>query len=283
MPAAAPANEPPLSEAVLDGVGPHAQADAGRGGGEGVLDVVDAWHMQRDVREQTPMAVYVELTGRAYAADIARVDVRFVREAEGEELAAKRGEGLHRVAVVEVGDNLAGGRHLCGELAEAVLHVLQAGEVVEVVGLYVQYDGDGRMESQETVAVLAALEYDGVPAADTVSGVQQGQRAAQHDGRVALCGHEYVGAHAGRGGLAVGARYAQRVGVVAHDCAPGLRAFKDGDAPSVGLDNLAVVIVYCGGTHDELYVRRNVHGAVSNLHIYAQGTQMLRFLALGHV
>ena len=80
-----------------------------------------------------------------------------------------------------------------------------------MVGLYVEYDGYGRVECEEAVVVFAAFEYYRVPAADAVPGVQQRQRAAYHDGGVALRRHEDVGTHAGSGRLAVGPGYAQGV------------------------------------------------------------------------
>ena len=127
------------------------------------------------------------------------------------------------------------------------------------------------------------LEYYRVAAADAVSGVQQREGAAYHDGRVALGGHEYVRTHAGGGGLAVGTGYAQRVLIVAHDGAPGLGALEHGDAACPGLHYFAVVVAHGGGAHHELYVRGDVHRPVPYLDLYAQGAQMLRLFALGHV
>ena len=83
------------------------------------------------------------------------------------------------------------GGTLAANLPEAVLHVRQVGEVVQVVGLYVEYDGYGRVEGEEAVVILAALEDDGVAPAHAVTRVQQRQSAAYHHGRVALGRHEY--------------------------------------------------------------------------------------------
>ena len=261
----------------------YAEADAGRRCGQGVLDVVYAGDVQRHAGEELAVAVDVELAVGADAVDVARVDVGLVGEAEGEELATQGREGVHGVAVVDVGDDLAALRHLGGEFAEGALHVLQVGEVVEVVGLNVEDDGYRRAEVEERVVILAALKDDGVPAADAVSGVQQGQRAAYHDGRVPLRGHEDVGAHAGGRGLAVGARDAQGVVVVLHYGAPGLCALENGHAAGAGLDYLGVVVMHRGGADDELDVGRDVHGRVGYLDVYAQAAQIAGLVALGHV
>ncbi len=59
-------------------------------------------------------------------------------------------------------------------------------------------------EGEKGVAVLAALQDDGVPLAHPIAGVEQGQGAADHHRGIRLRRHEDVGAHGGGGGLAVG-------------------------------------------------------------------------------
>ena len=131
--------------------------------------------------------------------------------------------------------------------------------------------------------VLAALEYYRVPAAYAVARVQQGQGAAYHDRRVSLRGHEDVRAHTRRRGFAVGAGDAERVVIVLHDRAPGLRALEHRHAPGLGLDYLGVIVAHSGGAHHELDIRRYVHRRVAYLDVYAQAAQVARLLALGHV
>ena len=229
------------------------------------------------------MVIDVEGAAGPGAPDVARIDVRPVGEAEGDQLAAQRLERLHRVAVVEVGDDLARGRHLGGEGPEGLLHILQPGEIVQVVGVHVQYHGHRGVEGEEGVVILAALEDDGVPAAHAVPRVQQRQRAAYHNGRVPLCGHEYVSAHAGGGRLAVCPGYAERVVIVAHDGAPGLCPLENGHAACPRLHDLRVRVAHGGGAHDELDVGGHVHRRVAYLHVYPQLAQVPRLFALGHI
>ena len=143
-------------------------------------------------------------------------------------------------------------------------------------------DGHGGKEGEEGVAVLAALQDDGVPLAHPVAGPQQGQGAADHDGGVQPGGHDDVGAHGGGGGLAVGAGDAQGVLVAPHDGAPGLGPLKDGDAGGVGGGDLRIVVVDGGGADDQLGLAQ-VLGPVADVDGDAQAPQVLHRGALPHV
>ena len=152
-----------------------------------------------------------------------------------------------------------------------------------MVGVHVQYHGHRGVECEEGVVILAAFKYYRVPAAHAVPRVQQRQRAAYHNGRVPLCGHEYVSAHAGGGRLAVGPGYAERVVIVAHYRAPSLRPLENRHAARPRLHDLRVRVPHGGGADDKLYVRRDVHRGVAYLYVYPQLAQVLGLFALGHV
>ena len=182
-------------------------------------------------------------------------------------------QGVHGVGVVPVGYHAAALRHQLGKTAEGVLHILQILEEVQVVSIHVEDDRYGGEEGEEGVAVLTGLQNDGVSFTYPVTRAQSGQYAADHDGGVPLGGQEDVGTHGGSRGFAVGACHAQGVLVVAHNGAPGLSPFKDGDTGSPGGGNLGVVVVDGGGTDDavcSLYAL----GQVANDHGNAQRAQM---------
>ena len=196
-----------------------------------------------------------------------------VLQTEGAHGARFSFQRVHGVGVVGVGHDHAALGDPVGEGAEGVLHILQIAEKVQMVGLNVQNDRHGGVKGEEGVAVFAALQDDGVPAAHPMARAQQGQGAADHDGGVQPGGHDDVGAHGSGGGLAVGARDAQRVFVAAHDGAPGLGAFKDRDTQGAGPGDLGIVVMYGGGADDQV---RALHalGPMADGHGNAQRAQM---------
>ena len=104
--------------------------------------------------------------------------------------------------------------------------------------------------------------------------VQQREIAAHHNGRVALCLHENMRQHAGRGGLAVCTGYADGVFIFAHDHAPGLRPLEHGDALRTGRGDLGIVVVG-GGRADDAVRALNILGAVADVHFDALGDQLV--------
>jgi len=115
-----------------------------------------------------------------------------------------------------------------------------------------------------------------------VAGVEQGQRAADHDGGVLLSGHEDMGGHGGGGGLAVGAGDTQGVAIALHDRAPGLGTLVDGDSPGNRPGDLRVAVVDGGGADDGVAVLQAV-GGVADGNGDAHGAQMPDGVAVGHV
>ena len=151
-----------------------------------------------------------------------------------------------------------------------------------MVGVDVEDHRHGGEEVQKGVAVFAALQYDGVAVSHPVAGVEQGQRAADHNGGVLLRRHEDVGGHGRGGGLAVSAGHAQGVAVSLHDRAPGLRPLVHGDAPCDRPGDLRVAVMDGGGADDRVAVLKIV-GGVADGHGDAVVTQVLYSVAVGHI
>ena len=167
------------------------------------------------------------------------MDAVALPQAEGDIVDALH--GLDGVGIVTVGDHAEGG-HL-GKLVEGFLNIRQILEVIQVVLLHVQHQGQSGEEIQEGVAVFAAFQQNGVAVAHPVAGVKQGQIAADHNRGVQVCLHQDVGQHGSGGGFAVGAGNADGVLVGLHDLAPGLSPLKHGNARRPGGSDLGVVVV----------------------------------------
>ena len=118
--------------------------------------------------------------------------------------------------------------------------------------------------------------------AHVISGVEQRQRAADHHRGVLLRRHEDMGAHGGGGGLSVGARDTQGVGIAAHDGAPGLGAFIDGDMAGDSAGNLRIIVVN-GGRADDQITLPQIFGVVAHSHRDTQGAQVLHCGAVIHI
>ena len=58
---------------------------------------------------------------------------------------------------------------------------------------------------------------------------------------------------------------------------------KIGTPRARAFDYLRVVVMHRGGADDELDIRRDIHGRVAYLDVYAQTAQIACFLALRHV
>ena len=102
--------------------------------------------------------------------------------------------------------------------------------------------------------------------ADPITGPQQGQIAADHDGGVGVSGHGDIGAHGGGGGLAVGAGDADGVAVVHHDGAPRLCPLKDRNTGSTGGLDLRIVVMD-GSSADDQICPLDILGKVADGHM----------------
>ena len=181
-------------------------------------------------------------------------------------------QGLHRVGVVSVGHHAVGGH--TGKFMEGFLNIRQILEVVQVVRLHVQHNGDGRVEIQKGVAVFAAFQHNGVAIAHPVSGVEQGQIAADHHRGIGPRLHENVGHHRGGRGLSVGAGNADGIFIGFHNFAPGLGPLEYRDPGGPGRGDLRIVIVG-GGSADQAVGSGNVPGVVADVHMDAVGDQFV--------
>ena len=253
-------------QTVLHRVGPHAQADGGGGGGQGVLHIVQSGHMQGHIGEALPLEHNVKMGVGAQKLNVFRVDIRLPAQTKSHDLAGDALNGGHGAGIVQIGHHIAVLRGAQGKLPEGVLHILQVLEKVQMVGLHVQNHRHGGVKGQEGIVILTGLHDDGVAVAHPVPGVQQGQGAADHDGGVLIRGHHDVGAHGGGGGFAVGAGNAQGIAVVLGDGAPGLGPFKDRDAQRMGTDNLRVIVMDGGRAHHEFNFLGNIFCLVADGH-----------------
>ena len=212
------------------------------------------------------------------------VHIRLRAQAEGDDLAFDPAQSVHGIGVIAVCDHSAGlGRDALCKQAERVLDVLDILEKVQMIRLDIQDHGDRRIEGKKRVIVLARLHNDRIALADTVAGMQQRKRAADHDGRVLLRRHHDVCAHGRRRRLAVRAGNAQRVRIAAHQRAPRLRPLKDRDAAAVRLVHLRIVVMHGSRADHERNIIRDVGGAVTDVDRNAALAQRERIVALAHV
>ena len=100
--------------------------------------------------------------------EVFRVEIPVV-QAEGQNVLLAL-QGRHGVLVLAVGQHGAALGHQVGKGPEGVFHVVQVFEEVQVIGFNVQDDGDGGIEGQEGVAILAGLQNNGLALAHPVAG-----------------------------------------------------------------------------------------------------------------
>ena len=181
-------------------------------------------------------------------AHIGSVDAVVLTQTEGDIVDAIH--GFDGMDIVTVGDDTGSGHG--SELIEGLLDIGQVLEIVQVIGFHIQDHRYGGEEIQEGIAVLTALQDDGITATHPMTRTEQGQVAADHDRGIQFSLHEDMGHHRSSRGLSVGTGDADRVLVGLHDLAPGLSPLKDGDACRTCCGDLRIVIVGCGGADDAL-------------------------------
>ena len=239
--------------------------------------------MQDDVRELSALIHNVKTRICADKLNVFRINICLIRQAEGNDPAGNIPQRLHGVRVLGVGDDASVLRSAQRELAEGVLHVGQILKEVQMVGLNVEDDGDGRVEGQEGGIILAGFHDYRVAAANAVPRVQKRQRTAYHNGRVTVGSHKDMGAHGGRRCLAVGAGDAQSVAVALGYCAPSLRPLEYGDAQLMRADYLRIVIMNGGRAHDEFDVVGDVRSVMPDVDMDAVGAQGHDVRVLVHI
>ena len=270
-------------EAVADSRRAASETDCRRGSRERVFDIVNAGNAEAYMREHLFTVYNVKLRFRAVPHNIGGVNIRALVQSECEDIAAERRKSVHGVFILGVRNDVSVFRYERGKFAERRLHILKVLEEVEMVGFNVQDDRHGGRECMEGIVILARLHHDCVARADAVTGVQQRQRSADHNGRVTLRGHEDVRAHGGRCRFAVRTGDAERVPVVLHNRAPRLRALKYRKAAAVRLDDFRVFVMHGGGADNKLGVRRDILRAVSDKHGDAERAQMRHVCSLVHI
>ncbi|MPM96470.1 hypothetical protein SDC9_143633 [bioreactor metagenome] len=118
--------------------------------------------------------------------------------------------------------------------------------------------------------------------ADAVAGTQQGKRASNHYCRIYGGGHTDVRCHGGGGRLAVCSGDADRVFVLTHYGAPGLRSLEHGYSGGSGGGYLGIIVVYGGGAYD-IVAAVDIGCVMADVDIYAYGAQMVDRRALAHI
>jgi len=271
-------------KALLHGLAVHPQQIRGGRGGQRIGHVVAPGDVQRHVGIALPEDHYVELTAPVEHGHVIGIAAgAVIPDAVREQRTVQPRHGGTGACIVQIGHHAAGAlRHQLRKPVEGLLDVRQILEEVQMVGVYVEDHRHGGEEVQEGVAVFAALQNDGVALSHPIAAVQQGQRAADHDGGVLLCGHEDVRSHGRGGGLTVGAGDAQGVAVAPHNAAPGLGPLVHGDTPGDGAGDLGIAVVDGGGADHGVAVFQ-ILGGVADGHLHAQGPQVPDGVAVRHV
>ena len=269
-------------QSLAHGLPRDPQGPRGGGRGQGVQDVVGPVDLQIHMGVPLPTDQHVEGRPPVHAVQVRRRTLRALGQSEGQDGAVDAPDRLHGALVVRAHDHHAVLGDQLRETAERPLDRRQVREVVQMVRLDVQDHRHGGEEVEEAVPVLAGFQDHGVPVAHAVSGVEHGQRPADHDRGIASGGHEDVGAHGGRRGLAVGPRYAQGVGIAAHDGPPALGPFVDGDLPGHGPGDLGIAVPG-GSSADHQVAPAQVLGVVPDGHGDPQSPQTPYGIALGHI
>ena len=233
--------------------------------------------------EQLSLVHHVEFRVGSQSSDIPCPHVRAVRKPEGQILPAQGRQSVRHRRVLPVGDDGPLRGDVGGKLPKGVLDILQVLEKVQMVRLDIQNQGDRGIEVQEGIAVFAGLHDDGVPLPHPVAGLQQRERAADHDGGVHLRRHEDMGNHGGGGGFPMGAGDADGTPVLHHNGAPGLGPLENRQASPSGLHHLRVIVVDSGGTHHKLRVLRQILRRVPDGYRNSQGAKPVHVGSLIHV
>ena len=271
-------------ETLLHGLAVHPQQVGGGGGGQRIGYVVLAGNVQRHMGVALSPDDHIECAEPVEKCHIVGAAVgAVILDAVGENGAIQPLHGGAGALIVQIDHDPAGtGGYQLGKLVEGVLNVRQILEEVQMVGVYVEDHRHGGEEIQKGVAVFAGLQNDGVALSHPVAGVEQRQRAADHNGGILLRRHEDMGGHGRGGGLAVGTGHAQGVAVALHDAAPRLRPLVYGDAPCDGPGDLRIAVVNGSGADHRIAVFQ-VFGGVADGHLDPHGAQVPHRVALRHI
>ena len=130
--------------------------------------------------------------------------------------------------------------------------------------------------------VLAGFDNDALAVAGLAVTIDKGQLAADNGSRVLAGQLQHGGDHAGGGGLAMGAGYADALRMAAADVAQQHAALHRFDAAGTGGLQLGVVVMDGGTVNDQLRIA-HVSGIVADKHPHAQRTFGFGVLGLLYV
>ena len=181
-------------------------------------------------------------------------------------------QSFHHMGIISVGKNAAAGQ--LGKFPERLLNVRQILEVIQMIRLNIQNHRQGRKEIQEGVAILAALQNDGISLPYPMSCPEQGQIAANHHSGIHIGLHQNMGYHRGSRGLSVGTGYTHGIFICLHNDTPGLCPFKNRDSCHPGSSNFRIVVVGGSGT-DNTVRSPDVLLPVSDVHLDSFGNQFI--------
>ena len=166
------------------------------------------------------------------------------------------------LGMVEAQHGEAVERDVLDEAHESVAQRVEGAVVVEMLGIDVGHDGDGRWQAQE--GAVGFVRFDDHPVAGaeaSIGAVGVDDAAVDHRG-VEAAGIEHRGDHRGGGGLAVGAADGDRP-FEAHQLAQHLGAADHRHQPGTGGQDLGIVLLD-GARDDHDLGGGDVVGAVAD-------------------
>ena len=173
-------------------------------------------------------------------------------------------------------------RYQLAEAMEGMDDIINILKEVQMVCVYIQDDGNRRMETQEGVGVLTGFRNKAVMCTDAQGTADRRQVAAYHNSGIHAALHTDQGQH-GRGcGLAMGTGDTDRIAIGNHDGAPGLGTFqyRNPQLPCTG--NFRVIIMYGSGADDQIRTLY-IFGKMCICNFCAERNQLVRYIRLGTV
>ena len=259
----------------------RAQIVGAGGGGEGIIDIVAAGHLQVDLTELLAPVHEVELFIRAHdIAQIRGVVVVRLAETEGDRRQLCIFDRLQHVLVVTVDDQ--GVRGQVAELVERLLDIIQGLEVIKVIGVDVEDDRDIGRQLEEGIDIFARLTDDDIAVTDVAVAADEGQLAADDGGGVEAGADQHLTEHRGGGRLAVRSADGDAALIAAGDDAQHDAALDGGDALFARGDQLGVILLDGGGVDNQLGAL-DILGAVTHMHGNAVALDAVEGIALVHI
>ena len=164
------------------------------------------------------------------------------------------------------------------KFAEGTAYVVQILEKVEMVGINVENDADGREEAQKAVGVFAGFCDKKIASANSDIAADGFKHAADGDGRIQRSLHCNVGEHGGSGGFSVCSRNSHTGLVIAHHLSEKLGTGQHGDAGRLRCRKFGIVGMNCRCIHDQVVAWPDVAFGLSDHDLRAGFLQCLRQL-----